>query len=187
MAEEPDPSFDDILETLKQAAAALRDDEIPFALAGGLAAYARGGAETDHDLDFIVKPQDAERALRSLEQVGMRPEKPPEGWLYKAWNGDVLVDLIFRTVGIDVNDEWLERAEEMEVNAVRMKVMAIEDVLVTKLLAMKEHEVDYDSVLEVGRSLREQIDWDEVKRRTEDSPYAKAFFTLVNELGIAQV
>ena len=182
-----DANFEQILETLKKAAAALRDDEIPFALAGGLASYARGGPETDHDLDFIVKPADAERALRSLESAGMRPEKPPEEWLYKAWDGDVLVDLIFRPVNQDVTDEMLDRADEVEVNAIRMRVMKIEDVLVTKLLALKEHEVDYDSVLELGRSLREQIDWDEVKRRTQDSPYAKAYFTLVNELGIAQV
>jgi hypothetical protein len=33
--------------------------------------------------------------------------------------------------------------------------------------------------------LREQIDWDELRRRTEHSPFAKAFFTLVEELGIA--
>lgn len=25
----------------------------------------------------------------------MRPEKPPQEWLWKAWDGDVLTDLIF--------------------------------------------------------------------------------------------
>jgi hypothetical protein len=56
---------------------------------------------------------------------------------------------------------------------------------VTKLLAMREHEVDYDRVLEIARTVREQIDWDEVRDRTNDSPYAKAFFTLVDELGVS--
>jgi hypothetical protein len=32
--------------------------------------------------------------------------------------------------------------------------------------------------------VREQIDWDEVRKRTSESPYAKAFFTLVEELGV---
>ena len=41
-------------ETLKRSAAALRDAEIPFALAGGLAVWARGGPESDHDLDFLA-------------------------------------------------------------------------------------------------------------------------------------
>ncbi len=67
-----------------------------------------------------------------------------------------------------------------------MRVLAPTDVLATKLLALKEHEVDYDSVLEIARALREQIDWDVLRasgRRA--SPYAKAFFTLVDELGVA--
>jgi hypothetical protein len=40
------------------------------------------------------------------------------------------------------------------------------------------------SVLELARSLREQIDWSFVRERTSDSPFASAFFTLVEELGI---
>ena len=39
-------------------------------------------------------------------------------------------------------------------------------------------------MLEVARTLREQIRWEEVRERTADSPFAKAFFTLIEELGI---
>jgi hypothetical protein len=39
-------------------------------------------------------------------------------------------------------------------------------------------------VLEIARTLREQIRWDEVRERTKESPFAKAFFTLIEELGI---
>jgi hypothetical protein len=179
-----DLPFGKIKETLKRAAGALRKEEVPFVLGGGLAVWARGGPATSHDLDLMVKPEDAERALEALIQSGMRPEKPPEGWLYKAWDGEVLVDLIFRTVGEPVDDTMFERAEELEVNAVPMLVMSLEDVLVTKLKALDEHELDYDRPLEFARSLREQIDWQDVRNRTDGSPYAKAFFTMVEELGI---
>lgn len=91
----PEAPFDDIRDTLKKAAAALREAEIPFVLAGGLASWARGGPETEHDLDLLVKPEDAERALTALAEAGMRTERPPEDWLYKAWDDEVLVDLIF--------------------------------------------------------------------------------------------
>ncbi len=67
-----------------------------------------------------------------------------------------------------------------------MNVMSVEDVLVTKLLSMREHEVDYDGVLEVGRALREQVDWEAVRERTSDSPYARAFFYLAAELDILE-
>ena len=182
--ETPEIPFSAIKETLKKAARALRDADVAFALGGGLAVWARGGSDTDHDLDLMVTKEDAERALEALEAEGMRVERPPEDWLYKAYDGDVLIDLIFRPTGIAITDEVLERAEELEVNAVRMRVLPVEDVLVTKLLALREHELDYDPALEVARTLREQIDWAEVRRRTQDSPYAKAFFTLVEELGI---
>ena len=176
--------FEKLLETLKRAGAALRDAEIPFALTGGLAIWAHGGPESEHDLDFFVKPEDAERALEALVDEGFRPEKPPEGWLYKAWDGDVLVDLIFETSGAAVDDRLLRRATELEVNAVRLPVALPKDVLVTKLLALREHELDYDQLLEIARTVREQIDWDDVRLRTAHSPYAKAFFTLVDELGV---
>ena len=61
----------------------------------------------------------------------------------------------------------------------------MDDVLVTKLLALTEQNLDYSSALEMARALREQLDWDEVRRRSEESPYAKAFLVLVEELGVA--
>jgi hypothetical protein len=182
---EPD-HFEAIKETLKKAAAALERAEVPFLLGGGLATWVRGGPETDHDLDFFVRPDDAERALGVLSEAGMRPEKPPENWLYKAWDGEVLVDLIFAPSGETITDENFERAEELEVNAVRMQVAALEDVIAAKLLALGEHEADYGPVVEMARSVREQVDWAQVRGRTASSPYAKAFFTLAEELGIVQ-
>jgi predicted nucleotidyltransferase len=176
--------FEAMMDTLKKSAAALRDAGVPFMLGGGLAAWARGGPESNHDLDLMLKPEDADTALDVLAEAGMRPERPPEGWLYKAWDENhVMVDLIFEPTGLSITDETFERAEDMEVEAVSMKVMSLEDVFVTKLLAMDEQSLDYKPVLQMARSLREQIDWDDVRARTP-SPYAAAFFTLAEELGI---
>lgn len=176
--------FGEIKESIKNVAAALREADVDFLLGGGLAAWAYGGPGTEHDLDVMVRADDAERALQALADAGMRTEKPPEGWLYKAWDGDVLVDVIFRAVGDDVDEGMFARAEQLEVNAVPMKVMSLEDVMVTKLLALDEHALDYERPLEFARSLRERIDWDAVRERTAESPYARAFFTLVEELGV---
>ena len=114
--------FADIEQALKRAAAALREAEIPFLLGGSLASWARGGPETRHDLDLIVKPADAEKAL--------------------------------------------------------------EDVMVTKLRALTEHSLRYESLLQIARALREQIDWPAVRARTHESPFARAFFVLLDGLDI---
>src|SRR5919202_317202 len=133
--------FEQLVQTARKAGATLRDAEVPYALGGGLAAWARGGPETEHDVDLLVKPEDAERAQEALAKAGMRTEKPPEGWLLKAYTND--------------------------------------DVLVQKLLALSEQEPNFGSVLELARSLREQVDWREVRERTADAPFAKAYFTLL--------
>ena len=186
MAYTPSENFPELIDTMKRAAAALRDAEIPYMLGGGLAAWARGGPPTEHDVDFFVLPADAERALDALVAEGMQAERPPEGWLVKAWAGEILVDLIYSPAGGDVDRGFFERSELMEVAAQRLPVASLGDVLATKLLALNEQEPDPASVLEMARSLREQIDWDFVRASTGHSPFARAFFTLVEELGIVE-
>jgi hypothetical protein len=179
-----DTGFDAIEHALKRAASALRRAEVPFLLGGSLASWARGGPETRHDLDLIVRPEDADRALEVLRDAGLRPERPPEDWLYKAWDGDTLVDLIYGPKGMTVDDELFGRAETLSVLGLDIRVMALEDVLVTKLMALSEHALRYESLLQIARPLREQVDWADVRSRTWDSPFAQAFFVLLDGLGI---
>jgi predicted nucleotidyltransferase len=183
---ETDQSFQAISDTLKRASAALREAGVPFLLGGSLASWARGGPETRHDLDLMLKPADADRALEVLVERGMRGERPPEGWLYKAWDGDVLVDLIFGPKDLPMTDDVIARGDELDVLGMDLRVMALEDVLATKLLALDEHALDYSTLLQIVRALREQIDWHAVRQRTHQSPFAHAFFVLVRELGIAE-
>jgi hypothetical protein len=170
--------------SLKKTVAALREAHVPFLLGGSLAVWARGGPETHHDLDFVIKPEDADRALAVLEDAGMRAEKPPEEWLHKAWDGDVLIDLIFAPRGLEVTDAVIERGELLHVIGITIPVMAIGDVLATKLMALHEHQLDYTSLLRIARAVREQIDWPALRARTRSSPYALAFFVMCEELGI---
>jgi hypothetical protein len=189
MGNRPTMSFDDqdferLLATMKKAGGALNDAGIPYLLGGGLACWARGAPRTEHDVDLLIRPEDAESAQQALVGVGMRPERPPEGWLLKAYDGEVLVDLIFHPHDGPIDDDVFDRAEELEVHAMKMEVAALEDVISQKLLALSEQEPDYSSVLELARSLREQVDWDEVRNRTRESPFANAYFTLLEDLEI---
>jgi hypothetical protein len=183
----PESSFPELIEAMKAAAGILNDSEIEFVLGGGLSAWARGGPRSEHDVDFLIKPEDAERAMEVFDAAGWKTERPPEGWLYKTWHANgALVDLIFDPASGPITQDVIDRAHEGEVMALRAKVATLEDVLVSKLLAIKEQELNFSSVLEWSRALREQIDWREVRERTQESPFAKAFFVLVEELGIVE-
>jgi hypothetical protein len=186
MPTDDEQPFSDLEDSLKKSAAALRGAEVPFLLGGSLASWARGGPETRHDLDLVIKPEDVERALAALQEAGMRPEDPPEEWLVKAWDGDTLVDLIFAPKGMPVDDSLMERGEVMSVLGMEMRVMALEDVLVTKLMALSEHSLRYESLLPIARALRERVDWEDVRRRTADSPFARAFFVMLEGLGVIE-
>lgn len=177
--------LDELTESLKKAAAALERQEIPYLLAGGLGCWARGGPPSSNDIDLMLAPADAERAQAALKEAGMRAERPPEQWLLKAWDGDVLIDLIFEPVGLTMDREVFERAETLNVAGMDMPVMALDDIVVTKLLAIEEHTADYGQILSIARALREQIDWAAVRERTASSPFARAFFTLADGLEIS--
>jgi hypothetical protein len=179
-----DVAFEDIAESMKKTAAALRGDGIAFALGGSLAFWARGGPDRARDLDVVVRRDDAERALAALERAGMRPERPPEGWLLKAWDGPVLVDLIWELSGIPDVGSVLERSESVRVASVDLDVISLEDAWVSKLHSFDEHNLDMAQPLRIARAVREQVPWSRVRERTAGSPYAAAFLTLLTTLGV---
>jgi hypothetical protein len=195
MAEE-EVTFEQIQAALKRTARLLEEAEIPFLLGGSLAGWARGGPETRNDLDLFLRPEDAERGLEVLAKAGMETERPPEQWLFKAWDEGVLIDLIFEILQISdesgaterhpVDDALFDRAEDLKVFGVLMRVISLEDLMVTKLLALEPNALDYGGSLAIARSLREEIDWQSVRERARESPYAAAFFTLVEELGVVE-
>jgi predicted nucleotidyltransferase len=171
---------------MMHAAAALRDAGVPYLLAGSFAVWARGGPAHDTDLDFAIKPDDVERAVEALVASGMTSKPTPEEWLQKVSEGDVVIDLIFNPAGLHIDDAVLARGDDIEVTGMTFRVMGIDDVMTTKLFAFKEHYLDYESTLEMARVLREQIDWDELRARCADYPYAQPFFTLAEELGVVE-
>lgn len=178
-------SLEALIASLKGAAAALEAERVPYLLGGGLGCWARGGPASSNDIDLMVRREDAERALAALGKAGLRIERPPEQWLFKAWDDDVLIDLIFEPAGVRITDAVIERGDEMNVGGMNIRVMSIDDILATKLLAMNEHDADYCPILQIVRALREQIDWPGLRERTSSSHFAAAFFTLADGLGIS--
>jgi hypothetical protein len=71
-----------------------------------------------------------------------------------------------------------------QVLSVRMPVVVATDVVTEKLLALDEHYCDLAAVLPSMRALREQVDWDEVRRRTVGAPFAETVLFLLERLAV---
>lgn len=175
---------DALVETAKRAIAALEAEGVPYLLGGGLGCWALGGPPSSNDVDLMLRREDAERALAALEAAGFRGERPPEQWLLKAWEGEVLIDLIFAPSGLAIGEEALARCTTVGIGGMSVRVMDLDDIFVTKLLSIDEHSCDYEGHLAIARALREKLDWRRLREETGASPFAAAFFTLADRLGI---
>ncbi|WP_432057349.1 nucleotidyltransferase family protein [Streptomyces sp. bgisy022] len=174
-----------ILEAAKQVGAVLKRAGHPFALAGSVAVYAHGGSgNLQHDVDFCVRPEEAERVAATLREAGLTVYAPPEDWLLKARCFGQDVDIIFELAHRPVSAEMLERAEELPVESVRMPVLAPTDLLWSLMAAFSEHHCDFGAVLPIARTLREKVDWDRVRRDCGDEPMPAAFFYLLERLNV---
>ncbi|MFB7608936.1 nucleotidyltransferase family protein [Streptomyces gardneri] len=174
-----------ILETTKEVGAVLKASGLPFALVGGVAAYAHGiPVPLQHDTDFAVRREDAELVTRSLREHGVQIVDPPEDWLVKARAGGEEIDLIFALAGRPVTTELLARAQTLPVDSVHMPVLAPSDLMICRLLALSEHHCDFGPLLPVARGLRERVDWARVREETDGAPMATAFLYLLGLLDV---
>jgi len=176
-----------IEEALKISLSTLHEAEIECMIGGGLAAWAQGGPPSTRDVDLMVRGADARRAADALAAAGMETEEPPEDWLLKAYHDGVLIDLIHAPVGVPVDDDLFVRALDLDVVAMRTRVMALEDLFTTTLLALNDNALDYGPPLKMARAVREKVDWAAVRSRTGESAYARGFFALAAELGLAEL
>lgn len=174
-----------ILEAAKQVGAVLKRGGHLFALAGSVAVHAHGGSgNLQHDVDFCVRPEDAEAVAATLREAGLTVYTPPEDWLIKATCFGQDVDIIFELAHRPVSAEMLHRAQELPVESVRMPVLAPTDLLSGLVAAFSEHHCDFGAVLPIARALREKVDWERVRRETGDEPMPAAFFFLLERLKV---
>ena len=175
----------DLRDALKHAASALKAHGPEFALAGSYALWAYGGPEPVHDVDFVVAEEDTEAAALTLEKAGFRIDRTPEDWLFKACvDQHFVIDVLHQLNGTPVNADVIAAAEELDVLAIRMRVLSPTHVITEKLNALNEHHCDFAALLPAIRAVRERVDWDRVRADTTENDFAVAFLVLIDRLHI---
>jgi hypothetical protein len=131
---------EEFLEVLREAIDAVESHDIPYLLMGGVASAAMGRMRWTHDIDLLVRPDDARPTLDALAENGFEVEETDPHWLFKGFKRGILVDVIFRSGGdIFLDDEMLERSSVVEYQGRRAQVLAPEDLVVIKALVSAEH------------------------------------------------
>ncbi len=169
-------SAQDDLETwsrvLKESAHILDEAGIPYAAIGSIATTAMGYDESCSDIDLLVSPDSAERALEAFAQRGYRVERTEPEWLHKAVKDRVLVDLIFK-VGdrneVKADEKMFQRASHTDVYGQRVRVIAPEDFLVMQAVSNKSEAPDY-WFKGLKAAACEGLDWDYVLERARVAP-----------------
>lgn len=148
----------------------LDEHEVPYVVIGGLASAALGRPRASADIDILVMPQDARRALAAFADLEFATDEINPYWLFKAVKQGVLVDLLFKMKGdIYLDAEMLARATMQQVLGTAARVIPAEDLIVVKALAHDEestrHWFDALGLVAAG-----SLDWDYLVRRAAKGP-----------------
>lgn len=156
--------------TLFLALDALEERKIPYAIIGGIAASGLGRPRSTHDIDFFVRPEDAEAALEALGRHGFDTERTDARWLFKGWKEQMMVDIIFKSQGdIYFDDEMHRRAKPMDYHGRRVPTVSPEDLVIIKCAVHNEagphHWHDALAVLSHAT-----VDWPYLLKRARRAP-----------------
>ena len=175
----------DLRDALKHAASALKAHGPEFALAGSYALWVYGGPEPVHDVDFVVAEEDTEAAALTLEKAGFRIERTPEDWLFKACVEEhFVIDVLHQLNGKPMTADDIASAEELDVLAIRMRVLSPTHVMTEKLNSLNEHNCNFAALLPAVRAVREQVEWEKLRADIAENDFAVAFLVLTDRLGI---
>jgi hypothetical protein len=149
---------------------ALQENQISYALIGGIAASGMGRPRPTHDIDVFVRPEDADAALDALSRNGFSTEKTDRRWLYKGWLDGMMVDVIFRSTGdIYFDDEMAHRARPIQYHGRAIPAVSPEDLIIIKAAVHNEagphHWHDALAILSHAH-----VDWQYLLKRARRAP-----------------
>ncbi len=168
--------------TLADVTRWLREERIPFAVIGGIAATFRGEARFTADVDVVIGV-DLDGALRLLERLPKSVFQPLFPDVEEVLRKSFLLPLRHSITHISVDiavglsgfeQQAISRATEIELPDGRIPVVSAEDLILMKLLAGRPRDtddvrnillrqgpaLDWNYLLEIGQQLQQAVDQD---------------------------
>lgn len=143
----------------------------PYAVAGAFALRQHTGVcRFTKDLDLFLTSRDASNALRCLERHGFECEVRDPVWLAKAHRDGFYVDLITgMSNGVfAVDPSWIERAYPAMVCGVASRVLAPEELIVSKLFVTRRERFDGADIAHIVFGSGGNLQWDRIRQLVGD-------------------
>lgn len=153
-------------EVLREAVETAERTGVRFLILGGLASSVVGRPRWTHDIDLLVRPDDAREMLAAFRAGGFDTEETDPIWIYKAFKRDVMVDLIFMiTGGIYLDQEMEDHAIAGDYQGIRIRIPSAEDQVVIKAIVHREETSRhwFDALSILGRT---ELDWEYLLHRS---------------------
>ncbi|HJV36726.1 nucleotidyltransferase [Geomonas sp.] len=140
--------------------------DIPFALGGGLAvsvysAYVRN----TKDMDIYLREQDSRRVIEITRELGFQeytefPYDPT--WSYRSARNGYIIDFLWRMLNgkASVDETWLTRGWELRIRGVSLRVIPVEELILSKLYILKMDRTDWPDILSLLYAQGVGLDWE---------------------------
>jgi hypothetical protein len=145
---------------------------IAHAMGGAFAVAVHTGRwRNTKDMDFYVRPEDRQRMVAVLDELGLSDyydrEAYDRGWIYRATTGDTIVDVIWSMANrrASVDDGWLARAPRVSARGVSVQVVPVEEMIWAKLYVLQRDRCDWPDVLNMIDANRDRLDWQHLLQR----------------------
>ena len=138
---------------------------VPYVVSGAFALQVHTGIwRATKDIDLFLTPEDVPTALRCLQQNGFVCKVKDPVWLHKAHRDGFFVDLItgMSNAVITVERSWIENARPALILDVQARVLAAEELLVSKLFVVRRERFDGADIAHVIYASQGTLDWDRI-------------------------
>jgi hypothetical protein len=159
-------------------------------LGGSLASATHTGRwRSTNDMDLYVLPRDRDPMIALLNGLLLRdiqrefPYDPAS--IYRATDGDAIVEVIWamQNQRADVDAVWLSRAEEIDLEGLRVKVTAPEEIVWAKLYVLSRLRCDWPDILNLIYYCGHGMDWNYLLDRLgKDAPLLASVVSLLSWL-----
>jgi hypothetical protein len=140
-------------------------EKIRYAVSGAFALREHTGIYRDtKDLDLFLTAETAVKALGYLRDRGFECEVCDPVWLFKAHRDDFFVDLItgMSNAVFTVEPSWIERSKPAVVYGVQTRVLAPEELIVSKLFVTRRERFDGVDIAHVIYATQGKLDWSRI-------------------------